>query len=275
MKVLLTGVTGAVGAFVAEALAQGHELVLFARRPVESAHAQVQGDLLDLDQCKRALEGCQAVVHLAAYSSPAPEAFRTNVEGTFHLLEAACGAGVERFIFASTNCVYGHCFRTSRRPFPLNYLPIDEAHPCRPEDNYGVSKRLCEEMLAGYAGTWGLRTAAFRLNWVWGPQEHAQRLAQQPFRVEAQAPYFWAYVDGRDVGCAVRQALEAADLPASGSYNISAADHQAEEDSASLAERFYKDVPVRGELAGRASFFDWQKAHRTFGYRPMHSWRDA
>jgi UDP-glucose 4-epimerase len=275
MKLVVTGVTGAVAPIVVAELEQRHELTLFARRSIETKHRVVRGDLTSPDDCQRALDGAEAVVHLGAVSEPAPKAFHVNTCGTYHLLEAARAHGASRVIMASTNCVYGHCFRVSNRPFPLEFLPIDETHPCRPEDNYGISKKLDEEMLAIYSHTWGIRTAAMRLNWVWGPKEIKWWTETPQKEVERFAPYFWAYVDARDVARAFRLALEAPDLPDHGVYNLSAADTMAHEDSLELVKRFFPDVKLSAEMPGRASFFDWTQAGLAFGYQPQYSWRDA
>ena len=275
MKVVITGITGAVGPFVVAELEKGHDLTLFARRAIETKHRLVQGDLTSPDDCQHALEGAEAVVHLGGVSEPAPKAFHVNACGTYHLMEAAHAKGLSRVIMASTNCVYGHCFRISNRPFPLEFLPIDETHPCRPEDNYGISKKLDEEILAIYSHTWGIRTAAMRLNWVWGPQEINWWTETSDNELERFAPYFWAYVDARDTARAFRLALEASELPGHGVYNISAADTMAGEDSLEIAKRFYPDVKLNSELAGRTSFFDWTQANLAFGYEPQHSWRDG
>lgn len=275
MKVVITGATGAVGPFVITELEKGHELHLFVRRPIGTKHRVVLGDLTSADDCQHALEGAEAVVHLGAISEPAPEAFHVNTCGTYHLLEAARAQGLARVIMASTNCVYGHCFPISGRPFPLDFLPIDETHPCRPEDNYGISKKLDEEMLVIYSQTWGIRTAAMRLNWVWGPKE-IEWWTELPERDLAQfAPYFWAYVDGRDAARAFRLALEATGLPEHGVYNISAVDTMADEESLELVNRFFPDVELSAEMPGRASFFDSNLARLAFGYEPQHSWRDV
>ena len=275
MKVVVTGVTGAVGPFIVSELEKGHELTLFARRPVESRHRLVLGDMMSLEDCRRAMEGAAAVVHLGAISEPAGDAFQVNLVSTYHIMEAAREHGVSRVIFASTNCVYGHCFRVSDRLFPLQFLPIDETHACAPEDNYGLSKRLNEEMLAIYSRTWGIRTAALRLNWVWGPKEIQWWTALEDQDLAKFAPYFWAYVDARDTARAFRMALEAPDLPEHGAYNITAADTMADENSVDLIARFYPGVKLRSKMSGRASFFDWMSAKQAFGYEPQFSWKDG
>lgn len=275
MKITITGVTGAVAPFVLAALAADHELTLFSRRPPDDAHAAVYGDILDLSACQEAVTGAEAVVHLAACSEPGPDTFRVNTVGTYNLLEAARTAGVRRFVMASTNCVYGHCYPLSLRPFPLAYLPIDEAHPTVPEDNYGLSKLLCEQMLALYDRNWPLETAALRLSWVWGAEEIRWRREMDALDVARFAPYFWSYVDGRDVGAAVRRAVEAASLPAGGVYNITAADTMAAEETGALIAQFYPEVTLRAPLPGRSSLFDCREAEQAFAYRAQYSWQEG
>jgi nucleoside-diphosphate-sugar epimerase len=274
MKLLLTGVTGAVGPHVLAELANHHDIRLLTRTELGGPHEIVIGDLLSLDDCRTAVAGVEAVVHIAGRPEPAADAFAVNVRGTYHLLEAGREAGIQRFIFAGTNCVYGHCYPISDRPFRPDKLPIDETCPLRPEDNYGLSKALAERMLMLYSQTWGIKTAALRLCWVWGEKEIAWRQEMETLDLARFAPYFWAYVDGRDVGRAFRLALETADLPDFGAYNISAADHMADEPSQDLQARFYPDVTVTAGLAGWNTFFDWQAAHNAFGYQPRFSWRD-
>lgn len=274
MKITVTGATGAVGPFVLETLAADHELTLFARRPLDTAHDVVTGDILDPGACRQALAGAEAVVHLAGCPEPGPDTFRVNTLGAFHLLEAAREEGVQRFIFASTNCVYGHCYPLSQRPFPLYYLPIDETHPTVPEDNYGLSKLLCEQMLALYDRHWPMQTAALRLSWVWGAEEIRWRREMGALDVDRFAPYFWSYVDGRDVGNAVRLAVEAASLPPGGVYNITAADTMADEETVVLLERFYPHAPLLTPVPGRSSLFDCVRAAEAFGFQARHSWRE-
>ena len=105
MKVYVTGGTGFVGSHVA--------------RELREQGADVRDDrvdLLDPSGLARAVEGCEAIVHVAAlysYDAPAHEIERVNVEGTRNLLEAAARQNIRRFLFTSTA---GTCGPVPGRP---------------------------------------------------------------------------------------------------------------------------------------------------------------
>ena len=118
MKVFVTGATGFLGSHVARALqAQGAELRLLVRptsdlRNIDDLNAErVVGDLRDPASIEKALAGCEAVFHVAAdyrlwVRDPA-EMYRSNVEGTRSLLEAARKQGVRRVVYTSSVATMG------------------------------------------------------------------------------------------------------------------------------------------------------------------------
>ncbi len=118
MKVLVTGATGFIGGNLARRLvAQGHQVKALVRPggntlTIDSTGVEVvPGDILDADSVDRGLQGCQWVFHCAAaytfWSKNPGDIYRTNVEGTAVVLEAAKRAGVERVVYTSTVATIG------------------------------------------------------------------------------------------------------------------------------------------------------------------------
>ena len=108
---LVTGATGFVGWHVARKLLdRGDRVRALARDPSRIRELDgievVRGDLRDSDSLARAVEGCGVVFHVAAdyrlWARDPQEMFRSNVEGTRNLLNAARSAGVERVVYTST-----------------------------------------------------------------------------------------------------------------------------------------------------------------------------
>lgn len=111
--ILVTGATGFIGSHVARYLAQrGEPLRLLVRKTsdrtlIQGLDAQIcQGDLKDRTSLRQAVQGCDAVFHVAAdyrlWTPDPQEVYATNVDGTRNLLEEARRAGVARFIYTSS-----------------------------------------------------------------------------------------------------------------------------------------------------------------------------
>ncbi|MGH3125263.1 MAG: NAD-dependent epimerase/dehydratase family protein, partial [Streptosporangiaceae bacterium] len=171
MRILVTGHRGAVGTHVAAHLkGLGHEVVGFDR---------VNGDdLLDAPSVRRAADGCAAVVHAGALSHDSagtPEdIMAVNVLGTWHVLLAAEATAAGRVIYFSSGQVFG---AADGERFP-DHFPVDDAHPRRAMRPYGLSKRLAEDLCAGFTARTGIASVALRPCWVWDPGTY-QRIEAQ------------------------------------------------------------------------------------------------
>lgn len=276
MKILITGGTGRVGRSVVAELQNDHELLVFARDPPSAPIAArfVQGDHTDLGQVYSAMAGVDAVVHLAAIPSPLrhpPDVvFRNNVLGTFNVAEAAASLGVKKVVYSSSGSALGFAYRS--RPFIPDYLPMDEEHPLRPQDPYGLSKWLGEEILESVTRRSGVRTICLRPPTVLTPESYSE---QVPRMLAKPGPNtLFAYVDARDLAQAVRLALLNETIQHD-RFFVAADDALAREPLRDLFPRFYPgSEEIAAGLSDTQSAISSAKAKRILGYQPRYRWRD-
>jgi nucleoside-diphosphate-sugar epimerase len=150
MKVLVVGGAGYVGSILQPALEAEHECRYLDLKPVPgAADRTIIGDANDSAMVEKALDGMQCVLWLAMGvkaglskamgSADVDAAFDVNVKAMYRMLVAASGAGVRRFVYASSLSVYSTVGR--RATFPL-----DENEQPNAWRAYGASKRLGETL---------------------------------------------------------------------------------------------------------------------------------
>lgn len=165
MKILITGAAGRLGKAVrAELASAGHVLRLADIKPIEKPEGEsLQLDLTNEQSVLRAMEGIEAVAHLAFGGiSRQSEVeiirgnFDVNAKSTYWLLWAAHKCRVRRFVYASTLSVFGHTSRFVGKHF-------SEATPPAPADSYGLTKYFGEEACRMFAREFGLSVVILRL----------------------------------------------------------------------------------------------------------------
>ena len=246
-NVLITGGAGKLGRIVYKRLEElGYAITLFDQfTPKQAAPPWedecralfVKGDLTDLGDCMRAILHSQAdaIIHLGALPHdsditlrsrgipfrriqqvPEDTTMRSNVMGTYYMLDAARRLGVKKIIFASSFFTLGSGFRISSKPFQVDYLPLDEKHASRPEDTYSMSKVIGEEMLQSYARTYDIKCVALRFLGVAFPFRPFKKVSigdirEEQARRDKEGISDFAipqYVDARDIADICGLAIE-------------------------------------------------------------------
>ena len=173
-KVLVTGGAGFIGRHLVAHLADRGDVAVTVlddeslgdRRCLDLDRVRFRaGDVRSREDLRGALDGQDAVVHLAAdtrvvdsIEDPAHN-FATNVVGTFHLLELCRELGVSRVVAAST----GGAILGDVEP------PVHEGMAPRPTSPYGASKLMLEGYLSAYSASYGVSGCALRFSNIYGP----------------------------------------------------------------------------------------------------------
>lgn len=178
-KVLVTGGSGRLGRFVVDALMPKCSVSVL---DIAAPHRDLpfhEVDILDARAIAAAVSGHDAIVHLAGFDDGMAEReeqyIATNVTGNWNVLQAAGHAGVRQVVVASSVAAYG--LRPGRK-LDLDYLPVDEAHPLRADDAYGVSKHLIEITCRNVAARSPLSIVCLRPTLIVRPDSEAAILAQ-------------------------------------------------------------------------------------------------
>ncbi|MEM7134675.1 MAG: NAD(P)-dependent oxidoreductase [Chloroflexota bacterium] len=172
MKILITGISGRIGANLAKQLVeQGHSVrgLIWPRDPRREKLAAfnvdlVDGDLTSRSDVARAMVDIEAVYHLgAAFQGGGPftndEYFEINVRGTFNMLEASRerGNALRHFFYASSDAIYQK-YVLGGIPEPIH----EDTMPVLPSGLYPMTKRLGEDLCLDYHRTFGLPATIFR-----------------------------------------------------------------------------------------------------------------
>ncbi len=184
-KILITGATGFVGSHLTElCVKKGFEVIAFDRyNPnynlgwLEKSKYKddidfVFGDIRDYDSVLKTMKGCKIVFHLAAligipYSYLSPLAYlKTNVEGTYNILESSKQLDIEQIIITSTSEVYG----------TAKYIPIDEKHPISAQSPYSASKISADHLALSYYNSFQLPIKIIRPFNIYGPRQSSRAI---------------------------------------------------------------------------------------------------
>lgn len=274
-NVLITGASGRLGEFVLNEIAEHHTAgVMDLAPPHRDDVPFTQGDVTDLESVRCAVDGFDAVIHLAAIDLGVPATperyFGVNVMGTWNVLQAAQEAGIRKVVLASSISANGA--GEMRPDFPPRYLPIDEAHECEPVHPYGVSKLVVEEVARSFARA-GMSVICIRPVAVAVPS-HLPKLVERTRNPDHR--WLADYVTGADAASAFRLALDY-EAQRFDAFFVTAADSCASEPTLERAERLFGHLPEirdpeRFEREPRAAMVDASRARDCLGWSPTSSW---
>jgi nucleoside-diphosphate-sugar epimerase len=289
-RICVTGASGQAGrAVVRELLEHSYEVAatdLAATRDDLEA-GMLRADLTDYGQALQALEGTDAVVHLANIPAPGlctpAVTFNANVAMNFNVFHAAARLGLQRVVWASSETTLGVPFGigASEMQFmevdglPPRYAPVDEDHYPVATMAYALSK-VASETIAGEIANWsGIPFVALRFSNIILPDDYTEfpSFWSDP---HARKWNIWGYVDARDVAAACRMALDAPTDAVAGSpsFVIAAADTVMNRSSSTLLAEVFPGVPLTREVGEFGSLLASDRARQAIGYEPQHSWRD-
>ena len=184
-KILVTGADGFIGSHLTEALVRaGYETCAFVMynslnswgwldrctKDVEGHFEVIAGDIRDPHGVANAMEGCHAVMHLAAliaipFSYHSPDSYvSTNVTGTLNVLQAARRLGTERVISTSTSETYG----------TAQFVPITEEHPVNAQSPYAATKVAADQLALSFQKSFDTPVSVLRPFNTYGPRQSAR-----------------------------------------------------------------------------------------------------
>jgi GDP-D-mannose 3',5'-epimerase len=177
---VVAGGGGFIGGHLIAALrGSGHRVRAVDLKPVDDWYQvfddveNVVADLKLKDQCELACRGAKMVFQLAAdmggmgFIENNKALCMLSVLINTHMLQAAREAGVDRFYYSSSACVYNASKQQSADVVPLRE---EDAYPAMPEDGYGWEKLFSERMCRHFREDFGLPTRVARYHNVYGPQ---------------------------------------------------------------------------------------------------------
>ncbi|NUT48074.1 MAG: NAD(P)-dependent oxidoreductase [Saccharothrix sp.] len=274
-RVLVTGADGTLGRPTVEALAGLGIAVTGLSRSWSAptrADRVVTGDAADEDLVGQALDGVDAVVHLAATAHPSldtPRAvFVGNTSATFTVLACAGEAGVRRAVVASSINAFG--VPMNRHAVRPAYYPLDEQSPVDHDDAYSLSKWVDEHIGAYASSRFGMTVVALRFPLV-REREALRRTVPQMLAAPGEparlAREGWAYLEMSDAVDAILRGLTE---PLSGMHTllVAADDTIMAEPTEDLLDRYAGGVERRRAFPGRQAPVDTSAARRVLGWAP-------
>jgi len=287
MRVVVTGGSGRLGQFVVrELFIHAHQVcALDLTKPRECPAPTYVADLNDIGALFEHFKNADAVIHLARQRFPYTESgfnastqrwefpdvagdaarFNANLAMTNNVLAAAQAAGMKKAVCGSSLAAYGFYYPTTQ--LVPDYLPVDEEHPLRPQDPYGLTKLVGEKLCDALGQKSKMQIASLRFSGIYTEEHRALLVERSKSPLSRGTGALWSYIDARDAARACRLALEA-DFTGHQAFNICAPDTIMTMPTADLAERYLPQVRIAREgFCDRWSGYDTRKTESMLDFR--------
>jgi nucleoside-diphosphate-sugar epimerase len=288
MRVVITGGSGRLGQYVVRELFTHNYAVaaLDATKPRECLCPTYTVDLMKIDSFVDHFNNADALVHLARVRFPYTEngfnvaeqkwefsdirgdaeRCNQNVTITNNVLAAAQSCAVKKIVCGSSLAVYGFYYpSTDLQP---DYLPVDEDHPLRPQDPYGITKLIGEKLGDALSQKTCAQVASLRFAGIYTEAHRSLLLERKKDPLARGTGALWSYIDARDAARACRLALEA-DFGGHQAFNICAPWTIMDTPTRELIARYLPRVTdLRSGLDDRASGYSIEKAKRLLRFEP-------
>jgi nucleoside-diphosphate-sugar epimerase len=275
-KIVVTGGNGRLGQLVIRDLLNHEYEILSLDRipPREKLCPSWIADLRDSGDVYEALKDAFGVIHLGAYQAPNlvpdSETFINNVAATYNVLKAAADLGVKKVVIASSTAAFGFIY--AKVPWSPEYLPIDERHPSRPQDPYGLSKVVGEQSADSILTVHKEMTVS-SLRFPGIIFDFSYEIVRERWNdPKARSSGFWAYIDARDAAAACRLALEA-EFSGHEVMIVAASRSSMKDPTDELIRQYFPSArKTNPALAGNWSGVSSGKAERIVGFTAKHLW---
>lgn len=277
-KIVVTGGSGRLGQFVIrDLLANGYQVLNLDRVPPrEKLCTSWLADLRHSGDLFEAMRESYGVIHLGAYQAPnlAPDAetLSNNVSATYNVLRVAADVRVKKVVIASSTAAFGFIY--AKNLWAPEYLPLDEDHPSKPQDSYGLSKVLGEHIADSIVAVHeDMTVSSLRfpgVNFDLSYESFKERWRNPRSRTSG----FWTYIDARDAAMTCRLALEAK-FTGHEVFIASAAKNCMIQPTIELIKKYLPHGAKIKKVSGTHwSCVDSAKARRMLGFKPQHLWQD-
>ena len=184
-NILITGGNGFIGSHLVEFFVKkNYNVISFDRYNIHNSHGWLEnsrykkkikfilGDIRDYDSVYKAIKGCKSVIHLAAligipYSYVSPSAYlKTNVEGTYNVLEASKNLNIKNIITTSTSEVYGTAYKHK----------LSENDLVNAQSPYAASKIAADQLAISYNLSFNLPVKIIRPFNTFGPRQSGRAI---------------------------------------------------------------------------------------------------